>query len=110
MTETLYQNCKIVQHGEAAIFYQMRKDIEETPVVFIAGVHIAPNLRAKVQFMILWRNFLNNVVLDNNMYCSLFLDGITDIFRGHMEYATELNGLSVFKIDNYIKEKYAKYA
>lgn len=88
----------------------MRKDIEETPVVYIAGIHIAPNLGAKVDFMVLWKNFLNNVVLDNNMYCSLFLDGITDIFKGHLHYYGELNDLSIFKIDNYIKEKYAKYS
>lgn len=98
--------CSYIQYGESLLFFKKEKSLRGYMII---GIFIAPNVDAKVDFAQLWKYFLKFIVKNNDMYCSLFLDGLTDFFPGHIHYHSELNGLSIFKIDNFLKEKYSKY-
>jgi|LWDU01.1.fsa_nt_gi hypothetical protein len=93
----LFTSATLLQKGEAIIVYQYRKDIS---AYLIASILCAPNTSARIDLTKALMYFFNNIVKGRDAYCSLFLDGITDIFPGQLEYSKELNGLSIFKIDN----------
>jgi hypothetical protein len=93
----LFTSATLLQKGEAIIVYQYRKDIN---AYMIASILCAPNVSARIDLTKALMYFFNNIVKNREAYCSLFLDGITDIFPGHVKYSQELNGLSIFKIDS----------
>jgi hypothetical protein len=93
----LFTSATLLQKGEAILVYQYRKDIS---AYLIASILCAPNTSARIDLSKALIYFFNNIVKSRDVYCSLFLDGITDIFPGQIEYSQELNGLSIFKIDN----------
>ena len=92
----LFAPATILQKGEAILVYQYRKDIK---AYLIASILCAPNVSARIDLTKTLLYFFNNVTKGRDVYCSLFLDGIKDIFPGQMTYSQELNGLSIFKID-----------
>jgi hypothetical protein len=93
----LFTSATLLQKGEAIITYKYNKDIS---AYLIASILCAPNTSARIDLTKALMYLFNNITKDRDVYCSLFLDGITDIFPGQIEYSKELNGLSVFKIDN----------
>ena len=95
--EILFASASVIQKGEAMLFYQDRKDI---PGYLIAAIICAPNTYARIDLVGVMNYFFKEIVRDREAYCSLFLDGITDIFPGQLSYKQELNGLSIFKIDH----------
>lgn len=93
----IFASATLLQKGEAILVYQYRKDIS---AYLIASILCAPNTSARIDLTKALMYFFNNIVKDGEAYCSLFLDGITDIFPGQIKYTKELNGLSIFKIDH----------
>jgi len=93
----LFTSATLLQKGEAILVYQYRKDIS---AYLIASILCAPNTSARIDLTKALMYFFRNIVKNKDAYCSLFLDGITDIFPGQLKYSQELNGLSIFKIDN----------
>jgi hypothetical protein len=93
----LFMPATILQKGEAILVYQYRKDLS---AYLIASILCAPNTSARIDLTKALTYFFRDIVKDRDAYCSLFLDGITDIFPGQMVYSKELNGLSLFKIDH----------
>jgi len=93
----IFSSATVLQKGEAVIVYQYRKDIEG---YLIASILCAPNTEARIDLTKLLQYLFSNIVRDSKAYCSLFLDGITDIFPGQLNYSQELNGLSLFEIDH----------
>lgn len=105
MSKTLvFQHASVIQFGQAVLFYQYRKDLDG---YLVAGVHIAPDVDAKLDFVKIWKYFLDEVVRDKEVYCSLATD--VDMFSGHIHYHSEINGLKIYKIDNFLKAGYSSY-
>lgn len=96
MSKVLFSPAQLLQKGEAMLIYQYRRDLE---AFLIAGILCAPNTSARVDLVKVLQYFFNEIVKNKDVYCSLFLDGITEIFPGQIKYAKELNGLSLFKVD-----------
>lgn len=94
--ELLFAAASVIQKGEAMLFYQWRKDLNG---YLVAAIICAPNTYARIDLTRVMSYWFKEIVKDRDAYCSLFLDGIIDIFPGQLHYAQELNGLSVFKID-----------
>lgn len=96
MSKVLFSPAQLLQKGEAMLVYQYRRDLE---AFLIAGILCAPNTSARIDLTKILRYFFIEIVRNKDAYCSLFLEGLTEVFPGQLKYAKELNGLSLFKVD-----------
>lgn len=103
----IFQSVKMIQEGEAAIFYRFNRELKG---YMIAGVFIAKSLKAKMDFAKVWKYFASEIVRDDDIYCSIMLGSENSMFENYLDYYDTLEGIKIYKVDNYIKDKYSNYA
>ena len=103
----IFGHCSIIQEGEAALFYRFNRPLNG---YMIAGMLIAPNPAAKIAFAKIWKYFVSEVVTSDDIYCSIVPGEDNTIFQNYLEYHSDLNGLKIYKVDNFIKDQYSTYA
>tara|TARA_B110000967_G_C18467967_1_gene355953 strand:- start:127 stop:480 length:354 start_codon:yes stop_codon:yes gene_type:complete len=103
----IFANCNLIQQGEAALFYKFNRSIKG---YMITGVLIAPDLKAKLDFSKVWIYFVSEVVRNDDIYCSIVV-GIAEnsMFTNYIDYHSEIDGLKIYKVDNFLKNKYSSY-
>ena len=71
----------------------------------VIGVFIGKQIRDKFHFAEIWRHFVTEIVKEKNIYCIIY-DGAIDthVFKNHMKYHSTLDGLKVYKINNFIMD------
>jgi len=75
----------------------------------IAGLLISPTLKARIDFRAVWKYFVSEIVKTDNIYCSILLDIDNTIFKHYLSYYTTIDGIDIYKIDNYVKKQYSNY-
>lgn len=103
----IFVHCKLIQEGEAAIFYKYNRQLQG---YMIAGVFVAPNVAAKLAFAKVWKYFVSEVVQADDIYCSVPLGIENTMFTDYLDFHSELNGLRIYKVDNFLKDQYSTYA
>jgi len=103
----IFANCNLIQQGEAALFYKFNRALTG---YMIAGVLIAPNMKAKMDFAKIWTYFVSEIVRDDDIYCSIVV-GIEEnsMFSNYIDYHSDIDGLKIYKVDNFLKKQYSSY-
>ena len=84
----IFGHCSIIQEGEAALFYRFNKPLNG---YMIAGLLVAPNPAAKMAFIVAGTE--------------------NTLFENYLTYHSTLeNGLKIYKVDNFLKDKYSTFA
>ena len=99
--------CKYLQKGQASLIHAYSVTLNGSLVI---GVFIGKQIRDKFNFADVWRHFVTNIVKEKSIYCVIY-DGAVDthVFKNQMEYHSIVNGLQVYKINNFILDNPAAY-
>jgi len=99
--------CNYIQKGQATLIHGRSVDLSGSIVI---GIFIGKQIRDKFNFADIWRHFVTNVVKEKNIYCVIY-DGAVDthVFKNQMKYHSTIDGLKVYKIDNFILDNPAAY-
>ena len=102
----IFAHTSIIQEGEAAIFYRFNRPLNG---YMIAGMFIASNITAKLNFVKVWKYFVSEIVQADDVYCSVPLDVTNSMFKNYLEYHDTIEGLKIYKVDNFLKKQYSEY-
>jgi hypothetical protein len=103
----IFMHIKLIQEGEAALFYKFDRTLNG---YLIAGLLVAPNTPAKMAFAKIWTYFVSEIVKEDDIYCSMVAGAENTLFANYLTYYSEINGLSIYKVDNFLKDQYSSYA
>ena len=102
----IFAHSSIIQEGEAALFYRFNRPLNG---YMIAGVFIASNVTAQLNFAKVWKYFVSEIVQADDIYCSVPLGVISDMFNNYLDYHDTINGFKIYKVDNFLKKQYSSY-
>ena len=99
--------CNYLQKGQASLIHSYSVTLNGSLVV---GVFVGKQIRDKFDFAAVWRHFVTNIAKEKSIYCVIY-DGYleTQVFKNQMEYHSTLDGLKVYKINNFILDNPAAY-
>lgn len=104
----IFAHCSIIQEGESALFYRFNKPLNG---YMIAGLLVAPNPAAKMAFAKVWKYFVSEIVTNDDIYSSIVAGTENTLFENYLTYHSTLeNGLKIYKVDNFLKDKYSTFA
>jgi hypothetical protein len=99
-------HCTIIQEGQAAIFYRHTKQLKG---YMIAGTLVGPEMVDKMAFAKLWTHFISDIVRSDDIYCSILVGTENSMFTNYLDYYDTIDGLKIYKVDNYLKAQYSNY-
>jgi len=102
----IFTHASMIQEGESALFYRFNRPLNG---YMIAGVFIAPNLTAKLDFVKVWKYFVSEIVQSDDIYASIPLGVTSSMFENYMNYHDTIDGFKIYKVDKYLKKKYSNY-
>lgn len=102
----IFAHTSLIQEGEAALFYNFNKSLNG---YMVAGVIIADNMEAKMAFFKVWKYFVSEIVREDNIYCSIPLEGETSMFNNYVTYHSTIKDLKIYKVDGFLKKQYSSY-
>jgi len=102
----IFAHSSLIQEGEAALFYRFDKSLNG---YMIAGLFIAPNVTAKLNFAKVWTYFVSEIVQADTIYCSVPLGVTSTMFKNYLTYHDTIEGLKIYKVDNFLKKQYSNY-
>ncbi len=102
----IFAHSKLIQEGESALFYRFNRQLNG---YMIAGVFIAPNMEAKMNFAKVWKYFVSAVVQADDIYCSVPIGISNSMFTNYLTYYDTIDDLKIYKVDNFLKEQYSSY-
>ena len=102
----IFAHASLIQEGEAVLFYRFNRPLNG---YMIAGLIIAPNLQARLHFAKVWKYFVSEVVQADDIYCSIPIEAENDMFKNYLSYHDTINGLKIYKVDNFLKKQYSSY-
>ena len=102
----IFAHTSIIQEGESALFYRFNRPLNG---YMIAGMFIAPNMAAKLNFAKVWKYFVSEIVQADDIYCSVPLGVTNSMFENYLEYHDTIEGLKIYKVDNFLKKQYSEY-
>ena len=102
----IFAHTSLIQEGESALFYRFNRPLNG---YMIAGLFIAPNMEAKLNFAKVWKYFVSEIVQADDIYCSVPLGVNNSLFENYLNYHDTIDGLKIYKVDNYLKTQYSSY-
>ena len=102
----IFAHTSIIQEGESALFYRFNRPLNG---YMIAGMFIAPNITAKLNFVKVWKYFVSEIVQADDIYCSVPLGVTNSMFENYLDYHDTIEGLKIYKVDNFLKKQYSDY-
>ena len=102
----VFAHVSLIQEGQAALFYRHTKKMKG---YMIAGTLIGPDLIDKMNFAKICKYFVSEVVQSYDIYCSILVGAENSMFTNYLDYYDTIDGLKIYKVDNYLKQKYSDY-
>ena len=102
----IFTHASMIQEGESALFYRFNRPLNG---YMIAGVFIAPNMTAKLNFAKVWKYFVSEIVQADDIYASIPLGVSNSMFNNYLDYHDTIDGLKIYKVDNFLKKQYSNY-
>ena len=103
----IFAHCSAIQEGEAVLFYQYSRKLNG---YMVSGMLVAPGMQAKLAFAKIWTYFVSEVVQADDIYCSVVPGAANSMFDNYLTYHSKLDGLSIYKVDNFLKDKYSMFS
>ena len=102
----IFQHCKLIQEEGCVLFYRFDRHLNG---YMIAGLLTAPDMVGKLALAKVWKYFVSEIVRNDDIYCSIPDYTSNEMFTNYTTYHSELNGIKIYKVDNYLKESYSSY-
>lgn len=102
----IFVHTSLIQEGEAALFYRYSRIIKG---YVIAGVLVGESVQAKLDFAKVWTYFVSEIVQADDIYASIALENFNSMFDKYLDYYDTIDGLKVYKVDNFLKKQYSSY-
>ena len=102
----IFAHSSIIQEGEAALFYRFSRPLNG---YMIAAILISDNMEAKMNFAKVWTYFVSEIVQADDIYASIPLEGQNSMFNNYLDYHDTIEGLKIYKVDNYLKTQYSSF-
>ena len=102
----IFAHSSIIQEGEAALFYRFSRPLNG---YMIAAILISDNMEAKMNFAKVWTYFVSEIVQADDIYASISLEGQNSMFNNYLDYHDTIDGLKIYKVDNFLKKQYSNY-
>ena len=102
----IFTHASMIQEGESALFYRLNRPLNG---YMISGVFIASNVTAQLNFAKVWKYFVSEIVQADDIYCSVPLGVMSDMFTNYLDYHDTIDGFKIYKVDNFLKKKYSNY-
>ena len=102
----IFAHTSLIQEGESALFYRFNRPLNG---YMIAGLFIAPNMEAKLNFAKVWKYFVSEIVQADDIYCSIPVGVTSSMFDNYLDYHDTIDGLKIYKVDNFLKKQYSNY-
>ena len=102
----IFAHTSLIQEGEAALFYNFNKSLNG---YMVAGVIIADNMEAKMAFFKVWKYFVSEIVQADDIYASIPVGTSNSMFNNYTTYHSTIDGLKIYKVDNFLKKQYSSY-
>jgi len=102
----IFAHTSLIQEGESALFYRFNRPLNG---YMIAGLFIAPNMEAKLNFAKVWKYFVSEIVQADDIYCSIPVGVTSSMFDNYLDYHDTIDGLKIYKVDNFLKSEYSTY-
>jgi len=102
----IFAHSSIIQEGEAALFYRFSRPLNG---YMIAAILISDNMEAKMNFAKVWTYFVSEIVQADDIYASLPLESQNPMFNNYLDYHDTIDGLKIYKVDNFLKKQYSNY-
>ena len=102
----IFTHASMIQEGESALFYRFNRPLNG---YMISGVFIAPNVTAQLNFAKVWKYFVSEVVQADDIYCSVPFGVNNSLFENYLTYHDTIDGLKIYKVDNFLKKQYSNY-
>ena len=102
----IFAHSSIIQEGEAALFYRFSRPLNG---YMIAAILVSDNIEAKMNFAKVWTYFVSEIVQADDIYASISLEGQNSMFNNYLDYHDTIDGLKIYKVDNFLKKQYSNY-
>jgi len=102
----IFAHSSLIQEGEAVLFYRFNRVLNG---YMIAGLFIAPDIVSKMHFAKIWKYFVSEIVQGDDIYCSVPIGLTNPLFKNYLIYHDTLQGLKIYKVDNYLKTQYSSF-
>ena len=102
----IFAHASVIQEGEAALFYRFNRPLNG---YMIAAILISDNIEAKMNFAKVWKYFVSEIVQGDDIYCSVPLGVTSSMFDNYLDYHDTMDGLKIYKVDNFLKSEYSNY-
>jgi len=102
----IFAHSSIIQEGEAALFYRFSRPLNG---YMIAAILVSDNIEAKMNFAKVWTYFVSEIVQADDIYASIPLEGQNSMFNNYLDYHDTIDGLKIYKVDNFLKKQYSNY-
>ena len=102
----IFAHSSIIQEGEAALFYRFSRPLNG---YMIAAILVSDNIEAKMNFAKVWTYFVSEIVQADDIYASLPLESQNPMFNNYLDYHDTIDGLKIYKVDNFLKKQYSNY-
>ncbi len=102
----IFAHTSLIQEGEAILFYRYSRLLNG---YMIAGVFINDNIEAKLDFAKVWTYFVSEIVQADDIYASIPLGASNSMFTNYTNYYDTIDGLKIYKVDNFLKKQYSNY-
>ena len=102
----IFSHVSVIQEGEAALFYRFSRVLNG---YMIAAVLVSDNMESKLNFAKVWKYFVSEIVTKNDIYCSIPLGKTNSMFENYCDSYDTIDGLKIYKVDNYLKKQYSSY-
>ena len=102
----IFAHSSIIQEGEAALFYRFSRPLNG---YMIAAILVSDNIEAKMNFAKVWTYFVSEIVQADDRYAYISLEGQNSMFNNYLDYHDTIDGLKIYKVDNFLKKQYSNY-
>jgi len=99
------KQCGVIQEGDAILFFMNNLQLGGYVII---GAIAGPTQKAKIDGWKVWNYFVNNVVKDKDIYCSLMVAQEDNVFGRLMKFHASVNGTKIYKLDKSVKDKYSR--
>ena len=102
----IFVHTSLIQEGAAALFYRYSRPIKG---YVIAGILVGNSTEAKLDFAKVWTYFVSEIVQADDIYASIAIEESNSMFANYLDYYDTIDGLKIYKVDNFLKKQYSNY-
>lgn len=102
----IFKQCKLIQDSGCVLFYRYERELNG---YMIAGLFTHEGIPGKVSMAKVWKYFVSEIVRGDDIYCAIPDYAMNELFTNYTTEHSIVDGVQIYKVDNYLKESYSEY-